>query len=84
MIEQCNGFLACGRRVHRMVAPWGYAIRLCSWTIADYMTETDKPVDCSMCLKKLHREHRNYVIVKGLTDNEGYILPEYSAKNANR
>jgi hypothetical protein len=82
MIESCNGKLVCGKRVHRMFAPWGYAITLCSWNIADYMTESDEPVDCPMCLKKLNGEHRNCVSVKGLFDEKGYLLPEYRSTNA--
>lgn len=76
-MKSYNAFLGNGKRVHKIFEPLDYPIRLCSWTIADYLTEVDRPVDCLSCLKKLSGKQRTCVMIKGITDYQGYLLPEY-------
>lgn len=55
-------------KIHEYVEPWGYPIRLCTWTIQDDDIERCQSVNCKRCLAVLEGRHRPYVgidLIKG-------------------
>lgn len=48
------------RKIHEYVEPWGYPIRLCTWTIQGDDIERCQPANCKRCLAVLEGRHQPY------------------------